>query len=61
MRMRLTGTADECAAAVEVLRVVLDVREVSGFYPNRVTRTLGRVYLDVEPSPSSTSPRTPES
>lgn len=61
MKLRLTGTADECAAAVEALRVVLDVREVSGFCPNRVTRALGRVYVDVEPPPSSTSTRTPES
>ncbi len=65
MKLRLTGTDTECAAAVEALRGVFVVREVSGFYPNRGVSVLGRVYLDADParpdgppSPSSSLDRT---
>lgn len=54
MRIRLTGTREECAAAVDALGAVLIVREVSEFYPNRGSSSLGRVYLDTEPA---TGPR----
>lgn len=47
MRIRLMGTEDEIAAIAERLATVLDVREVSDFYPNRGASKLGRVYLDV--------------
>jgi hypothetical protein len=47
MRVRVTGTRDETAAAVDALAEVLEVREVSGFYPNRSRSVLGRVYLSV--------------
>jgi hypothetical protein len=49
MKLRITGTREECAAAVEALPAALTVREVSGFYPNRGGSELGRVYLDAEP------------
>ncbi|HEX2299678.1 MAG TPA: hypothetical protein VHH34_14390 [Pseudonocardiaceae bacterium] len=49
MKVRITGTPDECAQAVTVLGAVLAVREISGFYPNsRGPGGLGRVYLDTE-------------
>jgi hypothetical protein len=47
MRVRVTGTREETAAVVGVLAGVLDVREVSGFHPNRGQSVVGRVYLDV--------------
>ncbi len=48
MKLRLTGTGDECSAAIEAVGAVLTVREVSGFYPNRGASVLGRVYLDAD-------------
>lgn len=47
MRIRVEGTRAEADAVIEVVRQVLDVQEVSGFYPNRGTSALGRVYLTV--------------
>ena len=49
MKVRLTGTETECAAAVQALRAGFAVREVSSFYPNRPPSRLGRVYVDVTP------------
>ena len=49
MKIRVTGTREECTAAAELLATVLDVREVSAFYPNRGPSVLGRVYLDAAP------------
>lgn len=51
MKLRITGTREECAAAVEAMIGVFLVREVSDFYLNRGVTTLGRVYLDVEAPP----------
>lgn len=47
MRIRLMGTRAEIDAVLAVLPAVLDVREVSTFYPNRGDSTLGRVYVEV--------------
>ncbi len=47
MKIRLTGTVPEVARAVEAIREVLDVREVSGQYPCRNNRSVIRVYADV--------------
>jgi hypothetical protein len=60
MKIRLTGTRDECDRFTTELVAATPagvVREVSGFYPNRGTdpRTqvvLGRVYLDLELPPA---------
>jgi hypothetical protein len=49
MKIRITGTEDECTHAVERIRRVLVIREVSGWYANRGDSTLGRVYLDAVP------------
>lgn len=49
MKIRLMGTPDECAAAVDALRAAFDLHEVSGFYPNRGDSKLGRVYVDGVP------------
>ena len=46
MKLRLMGTAAECAAAVVVLREHLDVVEVSEPYPNRGNSRLVRVYVE---------------
>lgn len=51
MKLRLTGTAPECSAAVAALAAGFVLREVSGFYPNRGATVLGRVYVDAEPRP----------
>lgn len=48
MKIRITGTQKETAAAAELLRVVFDVREISEFYPNRGASKLGRVYVEAE-------------
>ena len=56
MKVRITGTREETTAAA--LATVLEVREVSGFYPNRGATTLGRVYLDAHlPPPPETAGR----
>ena len=48
MKIRLMGTADECAAGVEVIRSSgrFDVVEVSAAYPNRGDSQLVRVYVE---------------
>ncbi len=51
MKLRLTGTEQECADAVAALAAGFVLREVSGFYPHRGTSALGRVYLDVQVRP----------
>ncbi|MPZ66635.1 MAG: hypothetical protein GEU83_14365 [Pseudonocardiaceae bacterium] len=48
MKLRISATREECAAAVRAVSAVLAVREVSDFYPNRGATVLGRVYLDAE-------------
>ncbi|RZQ60873.1 hypothetical protein [Amycolatopsis suaedae] len=54
MRIRIEGAQAEIAATVAVLATVIEVREVSRFYPNRDTTTgRGRVYLATTP-PTST-------
>ncbi|WP_406640457.1 hypothetical protein [Amycolatopsis sp. WGS_07] len=47
MRIRLMGTEAEIAAVAERLASVLEVQEISEFYPNRGASVLGRVYLTV--------------
>ncbi|MCP2257960.1 hypothetical protein LX15_001647 [Streptoalloteichus tenebrarius] len=47
MKIRLEGTQNEIAAAAVLIARVLNVREVSRFYPNHGESTLGRVYLTV--------------
>jgi hypothetical protein len=55
VNIRLTGTADEVDATVELLKQVLDVREVSRFYPNRGDSKLGRRYIEADaPAPART-------
>ena len=49
VRIRITGTREETAATIDALAGVIELREVSGFYPNRDSSLLGRVYLDAEP------------
>ncbi|WP_219420429.1 hypothetical protein [Pseudonocardia nigra] len=49
MKLRLIGTEAECAAAIVALAAGFELREVSGFYPNRGATVLGRVYVDAEP------------
>lgn len=46
MKIRIMGTQSETDAAVRTLRIAFEVREVSGWYPNRGDSTLGRVYVD---------------
>jgi hypothetical protein len=48
VKIRITGTRGETDAAVDALRGVLDVLEVSGFYPNRGDSQLGRVYVEAQ-------------
>jgi len=48
MEIRLMGTRAELAEAAAVLGELFVVRAVSGFYPNRHSRELGRLYLRVE-------------
>lgn len=52
MKIRIEGTQNEVTAAARLVAEVLDVHEVSRFYPNRGHSTLGRVYLTVG-SPAS--------
>ncbi len=57
MKLRISGTREECAATVAAVSAVLAVREVSDFYPNRGATVLGRVYLDAEAPASATQTR----
>lgn len=50
MKIRIEGTRDEIAVAVDALREVFDVHEVSRFYPNRGDSVLGRVYVTAAPA-----------
>jgi hypothetical protein len=51
MKLRLTGTREECEALAGGLAARLsglaEVVEVSGFYPNRGVGVLGRVYVEL--------------
>lgn len=47
VKIRISGTREECEAAVEEIGKVMTVRECSGFYVNRGSSRLGRVYLEV--------------
>jgi hypothetical protein len=51
MRLRLGGTREECEVLVEQLPArlagLVEVLEVSDFYPNRGTTVLGRVYVEI--------------
>lgn len=47
MRIRLTGTHEECNTAVRGLREVFDVVDVSAPYPNRGSSSLMRVYVEL--------------
>lgn len=51
MKLRLTGTKDECELLAKELPSRLtglaQVLEVSGFYTNRGASVLGRIYVDV--------------
>lgn len=66
MKLRLTGTRAECEAFVTALQASAPagtVLEVSGWYANRGSSLLGRVYLELAPltttaeTASSPSPR----
>lgn len=48
MKIRITGTEQEIAAIVPLLRAVLEIQELSAFYANRGESQLGRVYLEVK-------------
>jgi hypothetical protein len=51
MKIRLMGTRAECDAAAAALKNAFDVREVSGWHPNRGPDTvLGRLYVDAVPA-----------
>lgn len=56
MKLRLSGTRAEIDALLPLLTRVLEVREVSDFYPNRGQSQLGRVYVDVEPPTTNPTP-----
>ncbi len=48
VKIRISGTKTECAQTVALLKEACTVREASGFYPNRGSDVVGRVYVDVE-------------
>lgn len=59
MKIRVEATASEAEAAVQALRQVFEVQEVSRFYPNRGSSTLGRVYVTAAlPSPATSAQAT---
>lgn len=47
IKIRISGTKEECETAVEKIKKIMTVRECSGFYVNRGSSLLGRVYLEV--------------
>jgi hypothetical protein len=49
VRIRLHGTAEECAEAVEMLERTMLVRSVSAPYPYRGRSVLVRVYIEAIP------------
>ena len=57
MKLRVTGTRDDCARFVAELATATApgvVRRVSYWYANRGSSGLGRVYLDLElPTPTA--------
>lgn len=53
MKIRISGTPDECADAVVVLREAFEVHEASGFYANKGDSRLGRMYVEAVFKPSS--------
>lgn len=57
MRIRVEGTRAEVDATTALLGHVLDVHEVSRFYPNRGASVLGRVYLTVAAPAAPTTVR----
>ncbi len=48
MKIRLSGTADECEQVLAILREHLAVLDVSRPYPNRPPSPLQRVYVDAQ-------------
>jgi len=53
MKLRLSGTEQECAEVVAALADRFVVREVSGFYPSRGASALGRVYVEAQVRPTA--------
>jgi hypothetical protein len=49
VKIRLSGTEDEIAEMIEAVASVVEIRETSGFYLNRGSSVIGRVYLDAVP------------
>ena len=49
MKIRLHGTAEECAEAVELLGSVMLLQSVSEPYPDRGRSVLARVYVEAIP------------
>jgi hypothetical protein len=49
MRIRLEGTEREIDAVLFHLPSIVEMREVSRFYPNRGSATVGRRYVTVIP------------
>lgn len=49
MKIRLHGTAEECAEAVELLERTMLIRSVSDPYPDRGRSVLVRVYVEAIP------------
>lgn len=58
MRIRLMGTPAQIAEVVDALGTVLEVQEVSDFYPNRGASQLGRVYVETAGVRSNPVPAT---
>ena len=49
MKIRLHGTAEECAEAAELLEQIMLIRSVSDPYPDRGRSVLVRIYVDAIP------------
>lgn len=49
MKLRLHGTAEECAEAVDLLGSIMLIQSVSEPYPDRGHSVLVRVYIDAVP------------
>lgn len=49
MKIRLHGTEDECAEAVELLGSIMLIRSVSEPYPDHGRSVLVRVYVEAIP------------
>ena len=48
LRIRLVGTPEDCADAVDALRQVLTIRHVSAPFPTRESRDQIRIYLHAD-------------